>query len=174
MSATLKDLKKLSYRINIISKYLTAFILLCFQGLVASEELVVGYAITSKKALVENGFQKITYLGDVELTHKRFKISGDILTSSYVEGRSSGFSVSGNPCSFIGPQKMDTDPLVASAKEIIYKQPEQVLIFRGEVVFAKNGDTLEASFIKYDITTQEISATSAEGDSPIRLVIKSR
>ena len=68
---------------------------------------------------------------------------------------------------------MDTDQLVASAKEIIYKQPEQVLIFRGGVIFAKNGDTLEASSVKYDITTQEISAMSAEGDSPIRLVIKS-
>ena len=93
-----------------------------------------------------------------------------------MNGRSSGFSVSGDPCSFVGTVGANKPNLVASAQEIIYQnqEQEQVLVFRGKVIFEKNGDTLEASSIIYDVNNQEISARSDIGDSPIRLVIKSR
>ena len=164
---------KFSYRMNIFFKYLVTVNLLFFHGLISSEELVSGYAITSEKAIIDKGFQNITYLGNVKLTHARFVIRGDTLTSSNLEGRNSGFSVSGDSCSFTETKEAETDQLYASAKEIIFKQPEQVLILRGNVVFSKNGDSLEASSINYDINTKKISAKSDEGGSPIRLVIKS-
>ena len=69
--------------------------------------------------------------------------------------------------------KRNKSDISAAAKEIIYEELAQLLVFKGNTIIDRNGDKLEAASVNYNITTQEISARSNEEEDPVRLVIKS-
>ena len=82
-------------------------------------------------------------------------------------------SIAGNPSSFKETSKRNKSDISATAKEIIYEELDQLLVFKGNTVIHRNGDKLEATSVNYNLATQKISARSKEGESPVRLTIKS-
>ena len=152
---------------------LSTILLLGSPKLIYGEYLSSEYVISSQSAVISKNLETITYLGKVKLEHERFIITGEKLTISYNEGKGTNISILGNPSSFTATPMKSRAKIFATAKEIIYVELDQLLVFKGNTVIDRNGDKLEAASVNYNIATQEISARSHEGEDPVRLVIKS-
>ena len=152
---------------------LTKILLLASPNIIYGEDLPSGYVITSESAVISKNLETITYLGKVKLKHERFLITGEKLTISYNERKGRNISIAGNPSCFKGTSKRNKSDISAAAKEIIYEELAQLLVFKGNTLIHRNGDTLEATSVNYNLATQKISARSKEGESPVRLTIKS-
>ena len=152
---------------------LSIVLLLGFLSHIYGEDFPSEYVISSKSAIISKSLETATYLGKVKLEHERFLMTGEKLIISYKEGEAPHISMVGNPSSFEGTFTRSKSNILATATEIIYEGLDQILIFKGNAVVTKNRDTLEATSISYNIASQEISASSAEGEDPVRLVIKS-
>ena len=152
---------------------LSIVLLLGFLSHIYGEDLPPEFVISSKSAVISKSLETATYLGNVKLVNERFLITGEKLIISYREGEAPHISVVGNPSSFEGTFKRSKSYILATATEIIYEGLDQILIFKGNAVVERNRDTLEATSISYNIASQEVSARSAEGEDPVRLVIKS-
>ena len=144
-----------------------------FLSHIYGEDLPSEFGISSKSAVISKSLETATYLGNVKLVHERFLITGEKLIISYREGEATHISIVGNPSSFEGTLTQRKSKVLATATEIIYEGLDQILIFKGNAVVKRNRDTLEATSVSYNIASQEISAGSAEGEDPVRLVIKS-
>ena len=152
---------------------LTTILLLTSPRILYGEDLPSRYVISSESAVISKNLETITYLGKVKLEHERFLITGEKLTISYNEGKGRNISIAGNPSSFKGTSKRNKSHLSATANEIIYEELAQLLVFKGNTLIHRNGDTLEATSVNYNLATQKISARSKEGENPVRLTIKS-
>ena len=152
---------------------LSTILLLGSPKLIYGEYLSSEYVISSQSAVISKNLETITYLGKVKLEHERFLIRGQKLTISYNEGKGRNILIVGNPSSFEGASTRSKSNVSATAKEIIYEELDKLLIFKGNTVFRRNNDTLEATSVNYNLATQKISARSKEGEDPVRLVIKS-
>ena len=152
---------------------LSIVLLLGFLSHIYGEDLPPEFVISSQSAVIGKSLETATYLGNVKLVHERFLITGEKLIISYREGEAAHISMVGNPSSFQGTLLKSKSNILATATEIIYEGLDQILIFKGNAVVKRNRDTLEATSISYNIASQEISARSAEGEDPVRLVIKS-
>ena len=152
---------------------LTTILLLTSPSILYGEDPPSGYVISSESAVISKNLETITYLGKVKLEHERFLITGEKLTISYNKSKGMNISIAGNPSSFKGASKRNKSDISATAKEIIYEELDQLLVFKGNTVIHRNGDTLEATSVNYNLATQKISARSKEGEGPVRLIIKS-
>ena len=154
---------------------LSIVLLLGFLSHIYGEDLPPEFMISSKSAVISKSLETATYLGNVKLVHERFLITGEKLIISYREGEATHISMLGNPSSFKGEGTLikSKSNILATATEIIYEGLDQILIFKGNAVVKRNRDTLKAASVDYNIASQEISARSAEGEDPVRLVIKS-
>ncbi len=152
---------------------LTTILLLTSPSIIYGEDLPSGYVISSESAVISKNLETITYLGKVKLEHERFLITGEKLTISYNKSKGMNISIAGNPSSFIETSKRNKSDISATAKEIIYEELDQLLVFKGNTVIHRNGDKLEATSVNYNLATQKISARSKEGEGPVRLIIKS-
>ena len=152
---------------------LTKILLLASPNIIYGEDLPSGYVITSESAVISKNLETITYLGKVKLKHKRFLITGEKLTISYNERKGRNISIAGNPSCFKGTSKRNKSDISAAAKEIIYEELAQLLVFKGNTIINRNGDKLEATSVDYHLSSQAISARSKEGEDPVRLIIKS-
>ena len=152
---------------------LSIVLLLGFLSHIYGEDLPPEFVISSKSAVISKSLETATYLGNVKLVHERFLITGEKLIISYREGEAAHISMVGNPSSFQGTLLKSKSNILATATEIIYEGLDQSLIFKGNAVVKRNRDTLKATYLSYNIASQEISARSAEGEDPVRLVIKS-
>ena len=152
---------------------LTTILLLTSPSILYGEDLPSGYVISSESAVISKNLETITYLGKVKLEHERFLITGEKLTISYNKSKGMNISIAGNPSSFKETSKRNKSDISATAKEIIYEELDQLLVFKGNTVIHRNGDKLEATSVNYNLATQKISARSKEGESPVRLTIKS-
>ena len=152
---------------------LSTLLLLGFLSHIYGEDLPPEFVISSKSAVISKSLETATYLGNVKLVHERFLITGEKLIISYREGEAPHISVVGNPSSFEGTFTRSKSYILATATEIVYKGLDQVVIFKGNAIVKRNRDTLKAASVDYNIASQEISARSAEGEDPVRLVIKS-
>jgi len=152
---------------------LSIVLLLGFLSHTYGEDLPPEFVISSKSAVISKSLETATYLGNVKLVHERFLITGEKLIISYREGDVKHISMVGNPSSFEGTLNKSKSNILATATEIIYEGLDQILIFRGNAIVKRNRDTLEATSISYNIASQEISARSAGGEDPVRLVMKS-
>ena len=152
---------------------LTTILLLTSPSILCGEDLPSGYVISSESAVISKNLETITYLGKVKLEHERFLITGEKLTISYNERKGRNISIAGNPSSLKETSKRNKSDISATAKEIIYEELDQLLVFKGNTVIHRNGDKLEATSVNYNLATQKISARSKEGEGPVRLIIKS-
>ena len=152
---------------------LTTMLLLTSPSILYGEDLPSGYVISSESAVISKNLETITYLGKVKLEHERFLITGEKLTISYNKSKGMNISIAGNPSSFKETSKRNKSDISATAKEIIYEELDQLLVFKGNTVIHRNGDKLEATSVNYNLATQKISARSKEGEGPVRLIIKS-
>ena len=152
---------------------LTMTLLLGSPTIICQEDLPFGYVISSESAIISKNLKTITYLGKVKLEHERFLIRGEKLTISYNERKGRNISIAGNPSSFKGTTKRNISDISATAKEIIYEELDQLLVFKGNTIITRNGDKLEATSVDYNLSSQAISAKSKEGEGPVRLIIKS-
>ena len=152
---------------------LTTILLLTSPSILYGEDLPSGYVISSESAVISKNLETITYLGKVKLEHERFLITGEKLTISYNKSKGMNISIAGNPSSFKETSKRNKSDISATAKEIIYEELDQLLVFKGNTVIHRNGDKLEATSVNYNLATQKISARSKEGEGPVRLIIKS-
>ena len=152
---------------------LTMILLLGSPNIIYEEDLPSWYVISSESAIISKNLKTITYLGKVKLEHERFLITGEKLTISYNERKGRNISIVGNPSSFKGTSKRNKSDISARANEIIYEELAQLLVFKGNTIIHRNGDKLEATSVNYNLATQAISARSKEGESPVRLTIKS-
>ena len=152
---------------------LTTILLLTSPSILYGEDLPSGYVISSESAVISKNLETITYLGKVKLEHERFLITGEKLTISYNKSKGMNISIAGNPSSFKETSNRNKSDISATAKEIIYEELDQLLVFKGNTIIHRNGDKLEATSVNYNLATQKISARSKEGESPVRLTIKS-
>ena len=152
---------------------LSILLLLGFLSHIYGEDFSPEYVISSKSAIISKSLETITYIGKVKLEHERFLMTGEKLIISYRESGASHISMVGNPSSFEGTFTRSQSNVLVTATEIIYEGLDQVVIFKGNAVVKRNRDTLEAVSVNYNIDSQEISAKSADGQDPVRLVIKS-
>ena len=166
-------IKNSIFRHIIVRSSLSILFLLGFLSQIYGENSPPEYVISSKSAIISKSLETVTYLGKVKLKHERFLITGEKLIISYREGEAPHISIVGNPCSFEGTFTRHKSNILATATEIVYKGLDQVVIFKGNAIVKRNRDTLKAAFVDYNIASQEISARSAEGEDPVRLVIKS-
>ena len=167
------NVKSSIFRHIIVRSSLSILFLLGFLSQIYGEDSPPSYIISSKSAIISKNLETVTYLGNVKLEHERFLITGEKLIISYREGDVKHISMVGNPSSFQGTLLKSKSNIFATATEIIYEGLDQILIFKGNAVVKRNRDTLEAASVNYNIASQEISARSAEGEDPVRLVIKS-
>ena len=152
---------------------LTTILLLTSPSILYGEDLPSGYVISSESAVISKNLETITYLGKVKLEHERFLITGEKLTISYNKSKGMNISIAGNPSFFKETSKRNKSDISATAKEIIYEELDQLLVFKRNTVIHRNGDKLEATSVNYNLATQKISARSKEGEGPVRLIIKS-
>ena len=152
---------------------LTTILLLTSPSILYGEDLPSGYVISSESAVISKNLETITYLGKVKLEHERFLITGEKLTISYNKSKGMNISIAGNPSSFKETSNRNKSDISATAKEIIYEELDQLLVFKGNTIIHRNGDKLEATSVNYNLATQKISARSKEGENPVRLTIKS-
>ena len=167
------NVKNSIFRHIIVRSSLSILFLLGFLSQIYGEDSPPSYIISSKAAIISKNLETVTYLGKVKLEHERFLITGEKLIISYREGEAPHISIVGNPSSFEGIFTRSKSYILATATEIVYEGLDQVVIFKGNAVVKRNRDTLEAASINYNVASQEISARSAEGEDPVRLVIKS-
>ena len=137
---------------------LTTILLLASPSIICGEDLPSGYLITSESAVISKNLETITYLGKVKLKHEQFLITGEKLTISYNERKGRSISIAGNPSSLKETSTRNKSDISATAKEIIYEELDQLLVFKGNTLIHRDGDTLEATSVNYSLATQKISA----------------
>jgi len=157
----------LRQKINIV---LTVSI--CFANVFASaNSSQKNYFISSKTAVINQQEQTASYQDDVTVSENKFTIKGDSLIINYDKGRVKELLVSGSPSLYEEKSNQKQSKMSIKASNMQYRTNINEIHFKGSVELQQNRDTVSADSLKYNLDTQELSATSNDKSEPVRITI---
>ena len=157
----------LRQKINIV---LTVSI--CFANVFASaNSSQKNYFISSKTAVINQQEQTASYQDDVTVSENKFTIKGDSLIINYDKGRVKELLVSGSPSLYEEKSNQKQSKMSIKASNMRYRTNINEIHFKGSVELQQNRDTVSADSLKYNLDTQELSATSNDKSEPVRITI---
>jgi len=129
------------------------------------------YFISSKTAVINQQEQTASYQGDVTVSEGKFTIKGDSLIINYDKGRVKELLVSGSPSLYEEKSNQKQSKMSIKASNMQYRTNINEIHFKGSVELQQNRDTVSADSLKYNLDTQELSATSNDKSEPVRITI---
>ncbi len=145
---------------------------ICFANVFASaNSSQKNYFISSKTAVINQQEQTASYQGDVTVSEGKFTIKGDSLIINYDKGRVKELLVRGSPSLYEEKSNQKQSKMSIKASNMQYRTNINEIHFKGSVELQQNRDTVSADSLKYNLDTQELSATSNDKSEPVRITI---
>ena len=130
--------------------------------------------ISSTEAVIDEGMQTTTYLGDVRISQNGFYMSGESLVVFFNDDRASKILMKGNPAVFESQTNViKKENINIEADTITYQTKSQLLEFSGSVKLRRLQNVLKSDALQYNLSSKKIIASSKDKLSPVRLIMTS-
>jgi len=150
-----------------------ALLFLCAQAFALPEDREQPIKVQAKKLEANRSKNLSVYSGDVIISQGSLQIRADrVEVHGNAEGEISRVIATGKPAHFQQQVQQSQSPVKARARRIEFTVSSDELHLSGEAHVDRDGNTLTAEKIDYDLKSEQMQAQGQSGDGRVEMIWK--